>query len=410
MRRELTITRLGSKGDGIAEPENGPVYVPFTLPGERIVADVDDSRGQLLDVTHSASERIEPICQHFGACGGCALQHLDWKHYLDWKRARIVEAMRLAGVDADALVEPVRAFGPHSRRRATFAACKTGKTLQFGFRRALSHDIIDFAECPILLPDFEAALPNFRELLSQLLPQGEARVMVTACDNGFDVGIDAKSRGEFRLRQKLGDAAAASSVIRITVGGDPLLSLATPQVTLAGVKVDLPAGAFLQASQEAEAAMADLALSMTGKAKRVADLFCGLGAFSFALAKRANVTAIDNDGALMNAFSHAARRAQGLKPINGQTRDLMRDPLSPLELNRFDAVLFDPPRAGALAQANALAGSRVPKVIAVSCHPESFARDTRRLLEGGYSLKRVIPIDQFVYSAHTELVAELTRK
>ncbi len=410
MRRELTIDRLGSKGDGIAETDDGPVFVPFALPGEDIVADVEGERAHLLDIRRAAPERAEPVCQHFGECGGCVMQHLDWSRYLDWKRERVIEALNQEGIEADMLVEPVRAFGPHTRRRASFAAVKSGHAVTLGFRRALSHEIIDLAECPVLLPRFEAVIPGLRALLMHLLPDGESRIVVTACDNGFDVGIESSARGLGRLSPKIGQAAEALGVVRITAGRDPIFTLAAPQVTLAGVRSDLPPGAFLQASGEAEAAMTEFAVGVAGRAKKVADLFCGLGAFAFALARRAAVTAIDNDRILMAALDAAARRAQGIKPMTMLTRDLMRDPLSPLELNRFDAVLFDPPRAGAQAQAKALAKSRVQKIAAASCNPVTFARDARILVDGGYALVRVVPIDQFVYSAHVELVAEFVRQ
>jgi 23S rRNA (uracil1939-C5)-methyltransferase len=408
MRVELTISRLGAQGDGIAEAGEGPVYVPFTLPGERIIADVEKGRGTLFDLPFRSPLRAEPICRHFGVCGGCALQHFEWNAYLEWKRQRVVDALRMEGIDA--LVEPVRAFGPHTRRRAAFAAMKSAGGLTFGYRRAQSHDIVDLRECPLLLPRFEAALPGLRGVVDTLLKPGEARVTVTACDNGFDVGIEAVGGNLRPFSSAHGKATEAVGIIRLTVGGDPLFSIAAPLVSLAGVAIEPPPGAFLQASGEAETAMTGIAMEALGKARKVADLFCGLGTFSFAIARRASVTAVENDRALLLALDAASRRARGIKPIKTLARDLMREPLSVAELNAFDAVLFDPPRAGALAQAGALAKSRVPKIIAMSCNPASFARDARVLIDGGYRLERLVPIDQFVFSAHVELVAVLTRK
>jgi 23S rRNA (uracil1939-C5)-methyltransferase len=408
MRLELAITHVGAQGDGIAQTSEGPVYVPFALPGERVAAEVENSRGAVLDLMLRSPERVDPICRHFGVCGGCALQHLEWNAYLEWKRQRVVDALRMEGIEA--VVEPVRAFGPHTRRRAAFAALKSGSDMVFGYRRAQSHDIVDLAECPLLLPRFEGALPALRGLTDALLPAGAARVTVTACDNGLDVDIE-KQPGKLRaFTSAHGKAAEAAGIIRLTAAGDPLFSLAPPRVSLAGVPVEPPPGAFLQASSEAEDAMADIAMQALGKARKVADLFCGLGTFSFAMARRAGVTAVENDRSLLVALDGAIRRAQGIKPIKTLARDLMREPLAAAELNAFDAVLFDPPRAGALAQSGALAKSRVPKVIAMSCNPASFARDARVLLEGGFALERVVPIDQFVFSAHVELVAVFARK
>jgi 23S rRNA (uracil1939-C5)-methyltransferase len=407
MRRELTIARLGNHADGIAETDSGPVYVPFALPGERLVAEVDGNRGQIAEILQTAPERIDPICGHFGVCGGCAVQHLDWSRYLDWKKQRVIDALSMEGIDAP--IEPVRAFGPHSRRRATFAAEKTGKALTFGLRRAHSHEIVALQECPVLLPRLEASIPLLRELLSELLAQGEARVLVTACDNGLDINIDSAKLTLRRMTPAIGLAAEASGIIRITIEDDPIFSLTAPKVTISGAVVDLPPRAFLQASGEAETAMAAIAVEAVGKARKIADLYSGLGGFSFALARKAAVTAVDTDRKLLDALEGATRRAPGFKPIRTLARNLAREPLSPMELNAFDAVLFDPPRVGAAAQATALAKSRVKKIVAVSCNPVSFAKDARALIDGGYTLERVVPIDQFVYSAHIELVAGFSR-
>ncbi len=408
MRLELTIDRLGAQGDGIAETPDGPVYVPFALPGERVAAELEKGRGAALELLTRSPERVAPICGHFGVCGGCALQHLERGAYMEWKRQRVVEALRLEGIDT--AVEPVRFFGPHSRRRAAFSAVKMGGALTFGYRWAHSHEIVGLRECPVLAPGFEAALPALRGVADALLPSGEARIVVTACDNGLDVDIEPRA-GKLRpFTPALGALTEAAGIVRLTAGGEPLFSIAAPVVGLAGVAVELPPGAFLQASGEAEAAMADIAMQALGKARTVADLFCGLGTFSFAMARRASVTAVENDRSLLGALDAASRRAQGLKPIRPLARDLMREPLSATELNAFDAVLFDPPRAGALAQAGTLAKSRVPQLIAMSCNPASFARDARALIGGGYRLERVVPIDQFVFSAHVELVAVFTRK
>jgi 23S rRNA (uracil1939-C5)-methyltransferase len=408
MLRELTITRLGNQGDGIAETEGGPVYTPFVLPGETVVAEVEGSRGRLVSIEEAAPERIAPICRHFGECGGCALQHLDRQPYLDWKRSRVVTALSMEGIDAP--VEPVLAFGVRTRRRATFSALRTkGSPLLLGFRKAQSHDLIDIGECPVLLPRIEASLPGLRLLLDDLLPAGEARILVTACDNGLDLNIETSANPLRPMTPAIARAAEALGIVRITLGDDPLLTTAAPKVTCGGVPVDLPPRAFLQASAEAEAAMAAIAVDALGKARKVADLFCGLGAFSFALARKAAVTAVEIDRRLIAALERAARHAQGLKPIRTLVRDLMREPLSPPELRDFDAVLFDPPRAGAIAQGRALAKSEVPVVIAVSCNPASFAKDARALIDGGYALRRVVPIDQFTYSPHVELVAIFRR-
>lgn len=410
MRLELIIARLGAQGDGVADTPEGPIYVPFTLPGERVVADIESGRRQLVEVLEPSPLRQAPLCKHFGACGGCALQHLGVEAYREWKRQRVVETLAQERIEAE--VEPVLNAGTDVgvRRRAALSAVKAGGKLTLGFRRAHSHDLIDIEECPVLLPRLAASLPALRELLARLLPAGEARILLTAADNGLDVVIESDAGKLSQFTPALAGLVDALGIIRIAHGGDLVFSAAQPKITLAGVPVDLPPGAFLQASAEAENAIATLAVTAIGKARSVADLFCGAGTFTFALARKAAVTAVESDRTLLAALENAARRASGLRPVKTLRRDLMREPLSPLELNAFDAVLFDPPRAGAYAQAKTLAASRVPKVVAVSCNPATFARDARVLLDGGFSLERVVPADQFVFSAHVELVAVFARQ
>jgi 23S rRNA (uracil1939-C5)-methyltransferase len=409
MRRELTISRFGNQGDGIANTPDGPVYVPFTLPGERVVADVSAGRGQLIEILESTPDRIAPICPHFGTCGGCGIQHSGWESYLAWKRQRIIDALSMEGIEA-AAVRPVLAVGPHSRRRATFTFEKSAKAVAFGFRRAQSHDLVDLRTCPVLIQKLEATIPILRELLNALLSAGGARVLVTSCDNGIDVNIDDVSGRMQPITAAMSRIASNAGILRITINGAPVLSLAAPQVSFAGIPVDLPPGAFLQACAAAEAAIVEFAVAAVGKARNVADLYCGLGAFTFTLARKAAVTAAELDKISLAGLRQAARKTQGIKPITAMRRDLSREPLSWMELKPFDAVVFDPPRAGAIEQARALAKSRVPIVVAISCNPVSFAKDARALLDGGYVLADLLPIDQFTYSPHVELAAKFVRR
>jgi 23S rRNA (uracil1939-C5)-methyltransferase len=249
-----------------------------------------------------------------------------------------------------------------------------------------------------------------RALCAALLPQGEARVLVTACDNGLDVLIEPESKQKPpSVTPAQAVAAQQLGIVRLGWRSEILFSTAPARVMLAGIGVDLPLGAFLQAVTGAEEVMTALVGETVGKAKHIADLFAGLGTFTLALAKRAKITAVEFDAAMLGALTGAARRASGLKPITSLRRDLFREPLSPAELNTFDAVVFDPPRAGAIAQTQALARSRVKRIAAVSCNPASFARDARALIDGGYTLGRITPIDQFVFSPHVELVASFSR-
>jgi 23S rRNA (uracil1939-C5)-methyltransferase len=408
MEREVEIARLGAQG-GVAEGSNGPLYVPFALPGERVrvaVAPADD-RAELLAVLRPSPDRVEPVCPHFGICGGCALQHLAAAAYLDWKRGKVVGALRSRGLDVE--VEPVRPVPLGSRRRAALALArgKAGTTL--GYRRARSHELIDIAVCPVLSPGIVARLSKLKTALAPLVSgRREARVGVTETPSGLDIVIEGARPKDAALAAFAGEAASLG-VTRLTCDGDSIGPVATPEIELSGVAVKLPPGAFLQASGEAETVMAGLVREGVGDARRIADLFAGLGTFTFALAWVAAVDAFEADEAALEALAEAWRKTQGVKPVKTFRRDLFRAPLSATELHAYDAVVFDPPRAGAAAQAAMLAKSEVARLVAVSCNPGTLARDLRILVDGGYRIARVAPIDQFLFSPHVETVAHLER-
>ncbi|BAQ16543.1 class I SAM-dependent RNA methyltransferase [Methyloceanibacter caenitepidi] len=408
MTVELTVDRLGAQGDGIAETADGPVFVPFTLPGERIRAEMapDGKHADCVEVLEASPNRVEPVCPHFGQCGGCTLQHLDTPSYLAWKRDLVVTALRSRGLDVP--VEPARAVPLGSRRRATFSLERRDKDVVLGYRRARSHDTIGIDTCPILSPRIVSALPALKAMLTPLLGGApEARVAVTETETGLDVAIEGVRPLETALG-KLAGAAEAHGIARLTAGSE-IVMLAPPMLQLGRAQVRLPADSFLQASPAAEAEMVALVREGVGKGKRVADLFCGLGTFSFALAERAQVDGYESNAEALAALSDAARHTPKLKPMRGYRRDLFRDPLGWQELKPYDAVVFDPPRAGAAAQAEQLAKSKVKRVVAVSCNPGTLARDLRLLVDGGYRITRVVPIDQFLYSSHVEVVAHLER-
>lgn len=407
----LTIARLGAQGDGIAETAAGPVYVPFALPGETVRALVEGERARLVEVVTASPERVAPVCRHFTACGGCVAQHMAPDAYAGWKTEQVVAAFRARGLEVRS--EPLVSVGLGARRRVTLAAERdSANAVRLGFHAAGTHDIVAIDECPVAAPRIVAALDALRRLVEPLLPRREAvRVAVTACDNGLDVDVGGVSRElKADLRARLAADAATAGLARLSVGGDPVVAMAPPRIVCAGVDVQPAPGAFLQAAANAEALMAELIVAaLPRKRKRVADLFCGVGAFSFALARHVSVAAYDGDAAAIATLQAAQRHAQGLKPIAARVRDLFREPLSRKELEEFDAVVLDPPRAGAKDQAEALAKSKVGTVIAVSCNPATLARDVRLLVDGGYRLERVAPIDQFLYSAHIEAVAVLRR-
>jgi 23S rRNA (uracil1939-C5)-methyltransferase len=408
--REVDIVRLGARGDGVAETSAGPVFVAGALPGERVCAGVEGNRGHIVEVLRASPERIAPICPHFGMCGGCAAQHMSEVVYRDWKRSMVVEAFRHRGLDPE--IADVVLTGTHSRRRAVLTARRIGGEVLLGYHAEGAHDLVNIAQCPVLVADIEQALPALREIATLALGLAkDARLTVLATDAGLDVDVaGAPPMSQPDQRSELARLASANRVARLMVGGEPVMLNQAPVIEIGGTRVSLPPGGFVQASASAEAAMREITLGAVGKARRVADLFCGAGTFTFALARKADVLAVDGDAVLIGALTQAARHTSGLRPVTARVRDLFREPLSRKELDGFDAVVIDPPRAGAKAQTEAIARSKIGVVVAVSCNPATLARDARILVDGGYAIERVMPIDQFVFAAHVEAVAVLRKR
>lgn len=409
MELEVRIERLGAQGDGVAQGPDGALFVPFTLPGElvKVDASASDGNAQPLAIIEPSPERVAPVCQYFGTCGGCALQHMEADAYLAWKRELVAAALASRGLEAP--VEEVRAVPLASRRRAAFALGRRNDGVAFGYRAARSHAIVDIVACPVLSPGIAARLPKLKAALAPLLGgKREARITVTEAEQGLDVMVEGM-RPSPALFARLATAGTSLGAARITLDGESLALRGTPTVALSGVDVSLPPGAFLQASRESEAILAPLVKEGVGPAKHVADLFAGIGTFTFALAASAAVDAFEQDESAVASLAGAARTTPKLKPVRTHRRDLFRVPLTTRELASYDAVVLDPPRAGARAQAEALAGSKVPKIVMVSCNPGTCVRDLRSLVDGGYRLTRVVPVDQFLFSPHVELVAELEK-
>jgi 23S rRNA (uracil1939-C5)-methyltransferase len=319
-------------------------------------------------------------------------------------------AFRHRGLEVE--IAPLVAIPPGTRRRAVLGAARDKKGVRLGFREEGAHTLVDIGECPVLVPAIAEALPALHRLAGSALPPGaSARLTVTATAAGLDVALDTESPAPGAdSAPRLAGLAAGQGIARLMLNGDLIALGGKPALTFAGVDVALPADAFVQAAPEAEAIMTGLVVAAAAKAKQVADLYCGVGTFTFPLARKARVLAVDGNRASIAALKDAALRAQGIKAIEAKVRDLAREPLSRNELAPFDAVVFDPPRAGAKAQTEALARSKVPVVIAVSCNPATLARDARILVDGGYRIERVTPIDQFVFSGQVEAVAVLRRQ
>lgn len=406
---DVVIEKLGAGGDGVATRNGRPHYIRFALPGERWRIASSDT-GDAPQPLSLSPHRRSPPCAHFGTCGGCVAQHMSPELYEAWKLGIVREAFAHRGLDIDLLA--LCRMPERSRRRAQFGVERKGRTTLIGFREDGQHTLVDLTDCLVLDQMILTALPLLRQLAEIAMPdQTSGRLAVTRLDAGLDVSFD---NGHKMLRPEergtLARLVSNSSIIRLTVSGDPIVMAADPALTIAGVTVMPPPSAFLQAVAEAERILSDFILEhLPRKAKRVVDLFCGIGTFTFPLARRASVTAFDSDRRALATLEHALRHAKGLKPVEVRQRDLFREPLSATELNAFDAVVFDPPRAGAALQAERLAKSRVPLVIAISCAPTTLARDARVLIDGGYEMGPLFPIDQFVYSPHLEVATVFAR-
>jgi 23S rRNA (uracil1939-C5)-methyltransferase len=415
----LTVERVGARGDGIAEHAGEPVYIAFTAPGDRVRARLgaprDEGRlGTLVEIV-APGARQAPPCAHFGTCGGCALQHLADEAYGTTKEAQVRAALARRGLDAGA-VEPLRRLAPGTRRRARLALHRPRKgPVRAGFHARESHEIADMRVCLVLHSALVALVGPLRELAVRLLRPGErAAAQMTRLDAGVDMVLALPRVPDLHALETLAEFADANDLARLSwrVGGQmPTLTAERrpARVVFGGVAVDVPADGFLQASGEADSALTELVLAGIGPAERVLDLYAGLGTFSFALARRARVHAVDAARPAIAALASAVARAALGGRITAEIRDLEASPLSAEELDRFDAVVFDPPRAGASSQAQLVASSRVPRVVAVSCNPVTFGRDARALVDGGYRLTRIVPVDQFLWSPHVELVAWFER-
>lgn len=407
--RTLDIARLGAQGDGVTDAAAGPVFVPYALPGERVQADVHGERGRLIAVMDASPERVAPVCRHFTHCGGCAVQHLRMPAYLAWKSELVAAAFAARGIEVP--LAHVAGVGLGARRRAAFSARRTGRGVALGFHEAKGTEIVDLQECPVTASAIVNALPGLRRLVEPLMSRrAPGRVVVTLAANGLDVAIeDVPGDLAPDVLSFLAQQAAALKLARLTLAGETLYQATVPAVRFGTANVVLPARSFLQAAPVAEAEMLRVVMRAVDEAKRVVDLFCGMGTFTFPLAQRAAVLAVDGDKQAVGALQNAAKRTPGLKPIEVKVRDLFREPLSVRELKGFEAAVFDPPRAGAATQAASLAASDIATIAAVSCNPATLARDARILIDGGYTLERVTPIDQFLYSPHVEAVAVFRR-
>jgi 23S rRNA (uracil1939-C5)-methyltransferase len=403
---EVSIVALDPHGQGVAA--NGTI-VPFALPGERTLVKLEGKHAELVETLNAAPERAKPICRWFGRCGGCAAQHMSASLYHAWKRGLVVEALEREGVGAE-VGDLVDAHGA-GRRRATFhARFPHGQPDEVGFMRARSHDIIAIDNCPLFSPGMAGAIPAARVLSADL--RGLMKPLdigVTATLDGLDVDLRGSGPLGRAEAQKLARTADALNLARVSNDSEVVVERRPPRVVFGEAQARLPPGGFLQATEAGEAWLAEFAGRALAETKRVADLFCGAGAFALRLARRHEIFAADADPAAIAALARAAAMTPALHKLSPETRDLFRRPLRADELATFDAALIDPPRAGALEQARALAASALPLVVSISCNAATFARDARILVDGGFQIESVTPLDQFRFSAHVEIAAVFRR-
>ncbi len=404
----LRIDSLGAHGDGVARGEHGQVFVPFTLPGEVVNAAVERDRGTLMAVLEPSPLRVEPPCRHFGTCGGCSLQHLETQTYQAFKAERVAVALQREHIEiAQQALIPCDS---DSRRRVVLSARKTVGGMLLGYHRMQSGEIVDIEECRIALPAIVAALPMLRALASLVCRSAKPfHLTVTVTDNGLDVAFAESGLLPDAARREAADFALRHGVARLSIDGEVLVEARKPSIHVGASEVTPPPGGFLQAVASAEEAMATLVAGHLAKSKRVADLFSGSGAFALRLARASEVHAVEGDAGALAALDRGFRFTPGLKRVTTEKRDLFRRPLTFKDLAAYDGLVFDPPRAGAEDQSRQIARSDVPKVAAVSCNPVTLARDLRILVDGGYRLVSVTPIDQFLWSPHVEAVALLEK-
>ncbi|WP_281973397.1 class I SAM-dependent RNA methyltransferase [Ruegeria faecimaris] len=401
MTQHYSILRLGHQGDGIAD---GPIYAPRTLPGEVVSGTLV---GQVLSdirVETPSDQRVKAPCRHYKACGGCQLQHAADDFVADWKVEVVRNALAAQGLEAP--MRPIYTSPERSRRRATIAVRRTKKGTMAGFHGRASDTITEISDCHLLDPALIAAVP----VAEALAPLGGSRkgalaVTLTLSEGGLDVAVKGGKPLDGPLELALAQATEAHGLARLSWDGEVIASRHAPVQRFGVAAVVPPPGAFLQATKDGEQALLQAVLQATKGAKRVVDLFAGCGTFSLPLAEDAEVHAVEGEALMTTALDQGWRRAQGLKRVTTEARDLYRRPLMPDELKNFDAVVLDPPRAGAEAQVAELAQAQPAVIAYISCNPVTFARDAKNLINAGYTLEWVQVVDQFRWSSHTELAA-----
>jgi 23S rRNA (uracil1939-C5)-methyltransferase len=405
---KVTIDRLGHLGDGIAQGPLGAIFVPGMLPGEEVEGELQGDQLADFRIVTPSVNRVKPPCSHAKTCGGCMMQHASDAFVADWKLGIVKGA--LAGQGLEAEFRPIIISPPKSRRRATIAARRTKTGALMGFHARASDMVVEVPNCQLLHPDLIATFPGLQALVKLGGSRtAEVSLTVTRSLSGADVMVVGGKPLDGQLQLELARVTETYGFARLTWNGDTVALRTAPMQRFGRALVSPPPGAFLQATVEGEQALLRTVALAIGSAKKVVDLFAGVGTFALPLAERAEVHAVEGEAAMTAALAKAANNTEGLKRVTVETRDLFRRPLEDDEFKGVEAVVIDPPRAGADAQMAVLARSKVPVIASVSCNPISFARDAKVLIAGGYDLDWVQVVDQFRWSAHVELVAKFSR-
>lgn len=418
MNQKITIDQLGGRGDGIGHVNGKPLYVPYTVSGDVIDVKVNGSKGRLRHIHDNSPHRIDPICRHFTRCGGCMLQHVNEDYYRNWKAGLISTALKNQGIE-NAEIKPLLISPLHSRRRTAFQAIGRGNgDIVFGFAEKGSHNLIDIEMCPILVTDIVDIIEPLKGFLRNLLSKKQKMtIQITCGDNGLDVVFKGKGDVDLKLRMDLAEFAETNDLARISWFDtslripfyEMLAERRKPYVTFEGNKVFFPEGAFLQATKQGESALITAMLKGISGARHVVDLFSGCGTFSIAAANHASVHAVENNEEMLSALKNSANIMTGIKQITTELRDLFLRPLLPHELNKYDVAIIDPPRAGAKHQMTEIINSQIKKLVMISCNPVTFSRDVQDLMNAGFYMGAVTPVDQFLYSSHLEIVSVFER-
>ena len=399
MSEAALIERIAARGDGVTADGR---HVMGGVPGDRVRDD---------GIIIPGPNRTEPVCRHFGKCGGCQLQHVAEPALAEFVRDRVVGGLEGQEVRYGDVL-PAQLSPAQSRRRAALTALRTGKQVAVGFNAAQSNQIVDMRMCPLLLPELFALIAPVRELLVMIAqPRRPVKVKMQMLDQGVELILEGVKAEGLDAAMALQDFAGAHRLARFAIDqGDGLEILWQPEpptMRFGDVTVEVPPFAFLQPTATGQAALIDAVTRAIGDAGAVADLFAGVGTFALSVQAGRKIYAAEGARDAIAALTGAANRARAL--VATEHRDLFRRPLVPAELNRLGAVILDPPRAGAEEQVKQLAGSTTPVIAYVSCNPASFARDAKMLVEGGYSLDWVQPVGQFRWSTHVELAARFSR-